>query len=173
MRDLAWWALSSGSRGYIYGSEATWQWGSGALAAVTSGNFPGTDQPVIWDTFEALTGWHLLRPDTNNSLLTAGPRSPHAAALTSGGGGGEYNSADPQNGYVTAGVTADGSLAVVYFPVDTTVTVNPAELVGSYEVFWVDPASGTTTAESVASTYSPTGTNSLGGADRVLVFRAL
>jgi hypothetical protein len=172
LRDLAWWALSSGSRGTQYGSEGTWQWGSGAAAALTAETFPSTDLGGIWDSFASLNGWHRLAPDTDNSFLTAG-RGTHAASFTSGGGGPEYNTLDPQDGYVTAGVTADGTLAVVYFPVDTTVTVDDTELVASYEVFWMDPVTGATTAESIASTYSPTGTNSLGGADRVLVFRAV
>jgi hypothetical protein len=172
-RDLVWWALSSGARGTMYGSEATWRWDSGAAAALTSETFPSADQPGIWDAFVALVGWHLLVPDTDNSFLTAG-RGTHAASYAAGGSpGDQYNYNDPQDGYVTAAVTADGKLAVVYFPIDTTVTVDDTELVANYEVFWLDPVSGATTAETIAGTYSPTGTNSLGGADRVLVFREL
>jgi len=172
LRDQMWWCLSSGGRGAMYGSEGLWQWGSGAAAALGTETFPANDLGGIWDAFATLIGWHLLVPDTNNSFLTAG-RGTHAASYTSGGGGDQYTPADPQDGYVTAGVTPDGSLAVVYFPVDTTVTVDDTELVASYEVFWMDPVTGATTSESIASTYSPTGTNSLGGADRVLVFRAI
>ena len=172
LRDQMWWCLSSGGRGSQYGSEGLWQWGSGAAAALGTETFPTNDLAGIWDAFAALSGWHQLVPDTNNSFLTAG-RGTHAASFESGGGGDQYTPGDPQNGYVTAGVTPDGTLAVVYFPIDTTVTVDDTELVASYEVFWMDPVTGATTAESIASTYSPTGTNSLGGADRVLVFRAV
>ncbi len=172
LRDQFWWCLSSGGRGGMYGSEALWQWNSGAAAALPTQTFLANDLAGIWDGFAGLTGWHQLVPDTNNSFLTAG-RGTHAASYTSGGGGDQYTPADPQDGYVTAAVTPDGSLAMVYFPIDTTVTMDDTELVASDEVFWMDPITGATTAETIAGTYSPTGTNSLGGADRVLVFRAV
>lgn len=172
MRDLTWWAFSSGGRGMIFGSEGTWAWGSGALANLTTDTFPNTDLGGIWDLFAGFTNWHLLVPDTDNSFVTAGRGTKSDYVTSSGGGGGEYNSSDTASQYVTAAVAADGTLAVVYFPVDQTITVVDTELNAGYTATWVDPISGATSSATIASTYSPTGTNSLGGADWLLVFEA-
>jgi hypothetical protein len=169
MRDLLWWALSSGARGSIYGNESTWPWGSSALSNLATGNFQTTDQPTIWDTFAALSGWHLLVPDTDDSLLTAGRGTQGDYVSGSGGSGGEYNAADSQDGYVTAAINAAGTLAVIYFPVDATITVDDTELAGGYTARWVDPADGSSTPTDTGATYSPTGNNSLGGPDWLLV----
>ena len=169
MRDLTWWAFSCGARGIIHGSEATWTWGSGALADLDSETYSSTDMGGIWDLFTSFTNWHQLVPDADSSFVTAG-RGTKSDYVTSGGG--EYNSSDTQAPYVTAGITADGTLAVVYFPVDQTITVDDTELAAGYTVTWVDPISGATTSETPAGTYSPTGSNSLGGADWLLVFEA-
>jgi hypothetical protein len=171
LRDDAWWSMSSGGRGYQYGSEGTWQWDSGAAANLPGYEFPSLDQKGIWDAFASLPGWHKLIPDTDSSFVTAG-RGTHVTTFTSGGSGGAYNTGSTQNTYVTAGVTADGTLAVVYLPVTATVTINPAELVGSYTVAWMDPVTGVKTPISIAGTYTSSGTNSRGGADKVLVFQA-
>lgn len=172
MRDLTWWTFSSGGRGMIYGSEGTWAWASGALANLTSDIFPNTDMDGIQNLFAGFTNWHHLVPDTDSSFVTAGRGTKSDYVTSSGGGGGEYNSSDTQAPYVTASITADGTLAVVYFPVDQTITVDDTELNAGYTVTWVDPISGATTSETPASTYSPTGTNSLGGADWLLVFES-
>lgn len=170
MRDLVWWAQSSGARGNIYGNETTWAWQTGALASLTSNVFPNTDQPRIWDIFASLRGWWRLVPDTDSSLVTAGRGTRGDYSTTSGGTGGGYNTGDSQDGFVSAAVTADGTLAVVYFPISRTVTVTPTELAAGYTVRWVDPVSGASTPISTASTYTPSGNNSLGGADWLLIF---
>lgn len=172
MRDLTWWTFSSGGRGMIYGSEGTWAWGSGALANLTSDTFPNTDMAGIQTLFASFPNWHQLVPDTDSSFVTAGRGTKSDYVTSSGGGGGEYNSSDTQAPYVTASITADGTLAVVYFPVDQTITVNDAELNAGYTATWVDPISGATSSATIASTYSPTGNNSLGGPDWLLVFEA-
>jgi hypothetical protein len=172
MRDLTWWTFSSGGRGQIFGSEGTWAWLSGALANLTSETFPNTDMGGIWDLFTGFTNWHQLVPDTDSSFVTAGRGTKSDYVTSSGGGGGEYNSSDTQATYVTAAITADGTLAVVYFPVDQTITVDDTELAAGYTATWVDPINGATSSATIASTYSPTGNNSLGGPDWLLVFEA-
>lgn len=172
MRDLLWWTMSLGGRGMIYGSEGTWAWGSGALSALTSDTFPNTDMGGMLDLFANFTNWHQLVPDTDNSFVTAGRGTKSDYVTSSGGGGGEYNSSDTQAPYVTASVTADGTLAVAYFPVDQTITVDDTELAAGYTATWVDPVSGSTSSATIASTYSPTGNNSIGGPDWLLVFQA-
>lgn len=172
MRDLTWWAFSSGGRGMIFGSEGTWAWGSGALANLTSDTFPNTDLGGMWELFTGFTNWHQLVPDTDSSFVTAGRGTKSDYVTSSGGGGGEYNDADTQAPYVTAAITADGTLGVVYFPVDQTITVDDTELAAGYTATWVDPISGAASSATIASTYSPTGNNSLGGPDWLLVFEA-
>jgi hypothetical protein len=172
MRDLTWWTFSSGGRGMIFGSEGTWAWLSGALANLTSETFPNTDMGGIWDLFTGFTNWHQLVPDTDSSFVTAGRGTKSDYVTSSGGGGGEYNSSDTQAPYVTASITADGTLAVVYFPVDQTITVDDTELAAGYTATWVDPINGATSSATIAGTYSPTGNNSLGGPDWLLVFEA-
>jgi hypothetical protein len=164
--------LSSGARGNIYGDEGTWAWPNGALANMTTNAFPTADQPRIWELFTGLRGWHQLVPDTDNSLLTAGRGTRGDYVTSSGGSGGEYNLADPQDNYVTAAVTPNGRLAVAYFPVDQTITVNDAELAAGYTARWVDPVSGASTPTATGSTYSPTGNNSVGGPDWLLILEA-
>lgn len=170
MRDLLWWSLSSGARGSIYGDEATWAWPTGALSAMLSSVFATGVQYRAWDVFSSLRNWHKLVPDTDNSLFTAGRGTKGDYVTESGGNGGEYNNLDTQDGYVTGAVTADGTLAIAYFPVNTTLTVTPTELAAGYTVRWVDPANGASTSIATAGTYTPSGSNSLGGADWLLIF---
>lgn len=171
MRNDLWWAFSSGARGHIYGSEGTWNWQTGSLSNASTETVPSTDLAGYWSIFTGLVGWWKLVPDTDSSFVTAG-RGTHAAALTSGGGGGGYDSADPQDQYVTASVAPDGSLAVVYSPVAHTITVNPAEMSGTYTVRKVDPANGSSSSVTISATYAISGTNSRGGTDWLLVFEA-
>lgn len=172
MRDLLWWTLSSGGQGNVYGDEGTWGWTSSALTNMTSNTYAATDQPRIWDLFAGLRGWHLLRPDTDNSLVTAGRGTKADYVTTSGGSGGSYDNTDTQSGYVTASVTPSGRLAVIYFPVDQTITVNAAEMAAGYTARWVDPVSGASASTSTGSSYSPTGNNSIGGPDWLLILEA-
>jgi hypothetical protein len=171
MRNDIWWAFSSGARGHIYGSEGTWNWQTGSLSNASTETVPSTDLAGYWSILTGLSNWWKLVPDTDSSFVTAG-RGTHAAALTSGGGGGGYDSADPQDQYVTASVAPDGSLAVVYSPVAHTITVNPAEMSGTYTVRKVDPASGASSSVTISSTYAISGTNSRGGSDWLLVFES-
>ena len=111
-------------------------------------------------------------PDTGSDLVTAG-RGTHAPLMTPGGSGGVYDSLDAQDTYVTASVTPDGSLAVVYCPVSTTVTIDDSVLVGSYTATWVDPVDPTQTQTATPSgdNYTTPGANSAGDDDWLLVFR--
>ena len=169
MRNYSWWILSSGARGHVIGSEGIWNWNSGSYASVTTETHLTTTQPAIWNAFEGLTGWHKLRPDTSSALVTAG-RGTRASHFTSGGGGGQYGSG---NTYVTASITADGTLAVIYIPSSTTITIDESQMVAGYTANWIDPADGTTTSATTGTTYNSAtpGTNSAGGSDWVLVLQ--
>lgn len=171
VRSLFWWALSSGSRGFIFGSEGIWQWPTGAAAATTAETFFATTAGAIRAAFEALPGWHLLIPDTSSLLVTAG-RGTRATSLSSGGGGGSYTGST--DAYVSASRVPDGSLAVIYMSHGSTITVDQAQMVTGYTATWLDPVTGATSAATPGSTYNSTakGSNSAGGPDWVLVLQA-
>jgi Putative collagen-binding domain of a collagenase len=75
---------------------------------------------------------------------------------------------------VAASITPDGSLAVLYPPAHTTVTIDQAQLHAGYSATWVDPATGANSAAATGSAYSSTtqGSNSQGDPDWVLVLQA-
>ena len=168
MRQDCWWALSSGARGAIQGSEAIWQWPSTALAESASGywyNHVG----AIRSAFEGLSGWHLLIPDTSSQLVTGG-RGTHAATFASGGAGGQLEPSTT-DAYVSASRVPDGSLAVIYMSHATTITIDQSKMAAGYGAKWMDPVTGATTTAAVGSTYNSAaqGANSVGDPDWVLV----
>ena len=169
LRNWAWWILSSGSRGINAGSEGIWNWNSGSYASTTTETFLTTTLPAICDVFTSFTGWHKLRPDTSSALVTAG-RGTHISHLASGGGATAYSGG---NSYVTASITSDGTLAVIYIPASTTITIDESQMAAGYTANWVDPIDGTTTSATTGTTYnsSTPGTNSAGGSDWVLVLQ--
>jgi len=167
-RNLLWWSLSSGSRGFLYGREAIYGWDTSALTNLTNNTFDNSDLNTIWNTFASLPGWHLLVPDTGSTLVTAG-RGTHKAMIASGGAGTQYTGG---NTYVTAGITADGTLAVIYIPSNATITVSDTQMAKPYVAKWIDPVNGAVTTATKASTYNHSGTNSAGAADWLLVLQS-
>jgi hypothetical protein len=172
-RKSFWWALSSGSRGYMYGNGNLFAWPSGTLASGICSSSPGSGymQPgamnTIWTTFASFPGWHLLVPDTSSALVTAG-RGTRASEFGAGAAspGTQYTGG---NTYVTASINPAGTLAVIYIPSAVTITVNGSLMASGYTATWVDPASGAQTAATIASTYSHSAANSAGDHDWVLV----
>jgi hypothetical protein len=180
-RKSYWWALSSGSRGYMYGAQDVWNFAANALTRASS---PGAGymQPsaikTILDTFAGIPGWHLLVPDTSSALVTAG-RGTRSADLFAGVGaptsGAQYEGGDT---YVTASRTPDGgsgsALAVIYIPAHATITIDQTKMAAGYTATWVDPASGATSSATVGSTYNSTaqGSNSAADPDWLLVLQA-
>lgn len=171
-RKSLWWSLSSGSRGYMYGNNDVFQWPANVIANGTVSSTPGSQymQPLaikaILDAFGSFNGWHLLIPDTASALVTAGrgTRSTEFAAATD-----STHQYTGGNTYVTASKTADGALAVIYIPSNVTITVNNALMTSGFGAKWVDPASGATSAATIASTYNNPAVNSAGDHDWVLL----
>lgn len=166
-RRNIWWALSSGSRGYCYGSDATAYTPSGFIAAVGSPADSSASVGAYWAAFASFTGWHKLVPDISNTLVTAG-RGTKLGPIASGG-----DVLPSTNTYVSASMTADGTLAVIYNPAADTQTITVAGSVMSGGAIgtakWVDPVNGAVTAATIASTFTRSGTNSAGAHDWVLV----
>ncbi len=172
MRSLAWWALSSGARGIITGSEAIWQWGSGALAASSAEHWFTSVAGAIRAAYEALPGWNELVPDISSELVTSG-RGTHATSYADGGNGGAYTGST--DSYVTASRTLDSgpgsSLAVIYLSHASTIGINETMMVPGYVAHWLDPATGAKTAAPAGRSYTSPGPNSAGGPDWVLVLQ--
>lgn len=169
-RNLVWWCLTSGSRGFLYGRVAIWPWPVTALANIASNTFDNSDLKNILNAFGKLTGWNLLVPDLSSALVTAG-RGTHLPQIINDGSG-HYTGGTPNN-YVSASKTADGQLAVMYLPnAATAITVNPAGMIPGYSAKWIDPVSGVTSVATIGATYSHAGPNSIGGTDWVLALIA-
>ena len=123
--------------------------------------------------FTSLPGWHQLLPDLSSSLVTGG-RGTRVSGYASGGSGGTYEPAFT-NSWVAASITPSGSLAVLYLPNATTVTINSRLMQSLYTATWVDPVSGATSPATPGATYNSAGrgNNSQGDPDWVLVLQAI
>jgi hypothetical protein len=168
-RQMWWWALASGARGVLAESENVYPWTtSSALTEVTGEWFFANNAAHIVSAFTSLTGWHLLIPDTGNALVTGG-RGTRVTGSASGGAAAQYSGF--ANSYVAAARTPDETLAVLYLPNATTITIDQTQMAAGYGAKWMDPVTGATTAATVGSTYNSTaqGSNSQGDPDWVLV----
>jgi transposase len=175
VRQDTWWALSSGARGAMTGSEAIWTWPSTALADSGSGTSQNWFVNVagnIRTAYESLPGWHLLIPDASSVLVTSG-RGTRATPFASGGGGGQYEPAFTDS-FVTASRVPDGSLAVIYLSHGTTIGIDQAQMQPGYTATWIDPVTGAKTAATPGASYNSTakGSNSAGDPDWVLALQA-
>lgn len=170
-RQDAWWAVTSGARGWNIGDESLWQWVSTAPGKISTQWFAENNAGNIRTFMESLPGWYNLTPATGSALITAG-RGTRATQLSSGGGGGQYEPATT-NDYVSASITGDGSLAVMYAPVAATITIDETAVGGSgnYTAKKVDPITGTATSITAGSSYdtSSFGNNSQGDPDWVIL----
>jgi Putative collagen-binding domain of a collagenase len=170
-RRMVWWALSSGSKGFNLGDNEMWTWDSSALGEIATNTFYTRQVPAIMSYWRSLPDWQRLVADTSSQLVTGG-RGLHIAPIPSGGSGTALS--DNSDSYVTASRTPDGTLAVIYLSHHSAIRIDESELKQDYKATWVDPASGATRAVTPGPTYdsSSQGSNSVGGADWVLVLRA-
>lgn len=176
MRRMSWWALASGARGIINASNNVFEWGSGALTAVQSGdNWLVNYTRNVAALYQSLPGWYNLIPDTSSVLVTAG-RGTRATSLVSGAsgtgaGGVNYGASD---NYVAASRTPGGTLAVIYCGQAFSITIDQTKMAAGYKAYWTDPASGVMTLTTSGSTYSSSGlgNNSFGEPDWLLILKA-
>jgi hypothetical protein len=167
LRKQICWPLTCGCCGSFYGNDNLWPFASGWQTQLDTTDV--TQRKAINNAFAALAWWKLV-PDTGNHLVTAGRGSQFAYA----GHTQTANTADPTYGhYVTAGVAADGSLAVIYNP-DTTlnsITISAAPLASNPTITAIDPTNGATS--SLGWTTTPTkGINAGGDHDWLFVVNA-
>ena len=170
-RQAAWWSLAAGARGKVHGSESIWQWTSTALANSATDWFYAHNALVIRTVVEGLAGWQNLFPDLGSQLVIAG-RGTRATPFSSGGGGGQYEPGFTSN-YVAASITPDHSLALLYLPLATTITIDTSQLGPGFTATWIDPFTGATSSAGAGPTFNSTakGNNSQSEPDWALVLQ--
>jgi uncharacterized protein (TIGR03437 family) len=132
VREENYWTITSGGTGGVI-------WGNGSVNHMDS-SYPGSLQSA--GAFEvaylpkliAPYAWWNLVPDSGHAVVTAGfgTANPNSTNL---------NSAT----YATTAWITDGSLAITYTPVATTLSVNMANFSKPMTASWYDPTTGTST----------------------------
>ena len=165
LRRQEYWSFLAGACGYVYGIRYVVRMLDGWKDnLVTTGS---TQLGYCRDLFKSRP-WHSLVPDQKHTLVTAG-----YGAFSSRG---DPHESISKNNYVTAALTNDGKLALVYVPSSRKITVDLTKLTGSVTARWYDPTAGTYQAIA-GSPFSNTGshafrtpgTHSDGASDWVLV----
>jgi hypothetical protein len=161
LRKQEYWTMTSGACGQLYGNHYIWPFASGWQANLDT---PGAAQIGYLKSFFEARRWYDLVPDTNHTLVSAG----YGTFSSSG------HVAD--NDYLTAALSTDGSLAVVYTPIIRTFTLDLSRFSGPVVTRWFDPSGGTYTAipaspltNSGSRAFSPPGNNADGDGGWVLV----
>jgi hypothetical protein len=158
-RQQAWQAVLSGAAGQVAGQESIWLFEPGVWPSKL--DTEGASTLIHLRTLLESYAWWTLVPDFANTFLTAGAG---AGALRA-----------------PAARSADGSFAFVYTRDIRDLTVDLGAMAGSQvQARWYDPTSGgfTATAGSPfaatgSQVFRPTGNNSLGRTDWVLVLDAI
>jgi hypothetical protein len=164
LRHQEYWTMLSGATGQLYGNGYTWPFASGWQSHLDT---PGAIQFGYVTALFAPRAWFNLIPDTNHVVVTAGFGTFSAAA--------DLNLVN-NNDYATAARTADGSLVMAYMPTSRTLTVDMSKVSGPAVAHWYDPANstylsiaGSPFTNSGARTFTPSGNNSDGDGDWVLI----
>ncbi len=164
LRHQEYWTMLSGAVGQIYGNGYTWPFLSGWKNNLDS---TGVAQLKYGTALFSSYAWYNLIPDVNHTFLTSGYGTYSSGGLVSA------------NNYVTAAKTADGTLGMAYLPTIGTVTINMASMSGPVTAQWYDPENGTYHAisgspfsNSGTHGFTPSGNNSGGDGDWVLVLTA-
>jgi hypothetical protein len=128
LREQAYWTLTSGGVGQIWGNHYFWGFFSGWQSQLSS---PGAlEIQYINQLFDNIAWWELV-PDTTHEVVTAG-----------------YGTYDGSNlnlttaNYCTTSAAANGSLALTYCPNPSTFTVNLAKFSGPVTAQWYDASDG-------------------------------
>ncbi|PYT48078.1 MAG: hypothetical protein DMG44_16195 [Acidobacteria bacterium] len=162
LREQAYWTMTSGACGQLYGNHYTWTFLPGWQNFLDS---PGTLELAYWTKlFNSIPWWNLV-PDQSHQIVTSGY--------------GTYNGSNgnlPNADYVTTAWITDGSLAIVYDPAGNTLTVNLQKFNQSVTAAWYDPSNGIFTPisgspfpNSGTIQLTPPGKNHDGDSDWVLV----
>ncbi len=166
-RRQAFWTMTSGATGHMYGNHAIWGFGYQGFGT-HSDNYtwkddlddPGTlDMAHVKALFSGRP-WHNLVPDDGHTVVTAGRGTkdtvdrPIDAVNAPQGQAGRDAKGSTGHDYATAARTEDGKLVIAYFPPTgksaRTITVDMSKLAGPARAQWFNPNTGeyTTIADS-------------------------
>jgi len=135
MRRQMYWTTTSGAAGYIWGNayvnnsnsaDPTWQ---------SQLSTPATAQVALLTKLFDRFPWWTLVPDQNHQVVTGG-----------------FGTANPNNQnlynatYATTAWNSNGTLAITYTPVSTTLSVNMANFSKPMTASWYDPTTGNSSA---------------------------
>jgi hypothetical protein len=169
LRAEAYWALLSGNCGYIFGNCPLWGLSSPVTVSLCSSanpdwhvqmdNVGSLDMTKVKNLFFSVA-WQNLVPDFTHTVVTAG----YGSGTTT----------------VTTGRASDGSFVISYLPAVSGVTVDMTRLTGSsVAARWYDPTNGTYSTVSGSPfpntgthVFTPTGNNSSGASDWVLILQS-
>ncbi len=146
LREQAYWTMTSGACGQLYGNLYTWTFFPGWQTFLDS---PGTLELAYWTKLFNSIPWWNLEPDQSHQIVISGYG-------TYDGSNGNLPTAD----YVTTAWITDGSLAIVYDPAGNALTVNLAKFNQSVTAAWYDPSNGILTPIS-GSPFPNSGTTQL------------
>ena len=132
LREQAYWTLTSGGAGQLYGSHYTWLFPPGWQSYLDS---PGALEIQYINRLFATLAWWSLVPDTSHEVVTAGYG-------VYDGGNADLATAT----YCTTAWITSGTNSLSYCPNSTTLTVNLAKFAGPTRARWYDPSKGTFTA---------------------------
>jgi hypothetical protein len=161
LRHQEWWTAFSGTTGQLYGSAYSWR-----LQGDWKNNLDtiGILQLSYVKQLLEPRHWYDLVPDRAHQLLTAGY--------------GKYSNSDSidTDTYVTAASTPGGTLAMAYLPSIRTVKIDLSKFSAPVTARWFDPTNATFAAisgspfpNSGTHQFTPTGANSAGDQDWVIV----
>jgi hypothetical protein len=155
IRQQAYESLLTGAFGQVYSRSLLWEFPSNWKSLMQSqGSF---DMKRVHDLF-APRRWDLLLPDVDGSFLTAGAGTGATHA--------------------SAAYASDGSFAIAYTPEVRDLTMNMSRLARPVTAQWYDPTNGAfgpagaALPNSGSHTFHPSGPNSRGKGDWVLLLEA-
>ncbi len=147
----------------FYGSESTWQWGSGAYGVLPNMTWTQTrpgQATIAW--FTALSGWQNLVPDLGSALLTSS-RGTKLSALPSGGGARPLQHQRPPEQLPHRRGHPGREAGPALHPGGPHHHHQHRPAGPGYTAQWVDPYTGARiSAATPASSYTTPGTNSHG-----------
>jgi Protein of unknown function (DUF4038)/Putative collagen-binding domain of a collagenase len=165
LRRQEYWTMLSGATGQLYGNHYTWGFQDSAWKDHV--DTPGAAQVRVMAGFFSSLPWYDLVPDQGHTLLTSGSGLAQST--------GRVWDSD----FATAALTADRSMAVVYFPSRRPITVDMSRFRSPVTSRWFDPTNGTYSealpgqvANAGQRQFEPAPSNSQGDDDWVLVLAA-
>jgi Putative collagen-binding domain of a collagenase len=156
----------------LYGNNNLYLFASGWPNQI---NTPGATQLTYITNLLQRAPWYNLVPDLSHTFVTAGYGTafPLSRLVPSNATAGTII----PDTYVTASITPDGTFAIAYLPVSTTINVAMNQFSGSVTAVWMDPSNNTFStvpggpfSNSGTKSFTTPGNNSAGNPDWVLYF---